>query len=227
VDAIGAHPAHATFDQARPHAAVDHACIATFDNQRPERTGCRRQFGLVAVERDDRGLKAEHAKRVAHLLEPRRDTSRPLQAGSGGQLAAEFRARLAERFGPSSYGNSLSEEGNQLGQAPVRELDSLELGRDAVDLRRPSGARSAPAAAPLGRNREESGLDQPVEAAASDVPMNAEYHGNIIGRKWIAAAACVEKDPAKLGIAGRCEAVERHSRERYPAAARVGLAFPA
>jgi hypothetical protein len=44
--------------------------------------------------------------------------------------------------------------------------------------------------------------------------MNAERGGRLVSTKPFASAACVDKNPAKLGIAGRCEAVERHSGKR-------------
>jgi hypothetical protein len=66
----------------------------------------------------------------------------------------------------------------------------------------------------LERNGEESGLRQSIEPAARDVSMNAELRGRLVRNKPFASAARVEKNPAKLGIAGRCEAIERHSAER-------------
>jgi hypothetical protein len=44
--------------------------------------------------------------------------------------------------------------------------------------------------------------------------MNAELRGRLVRNKPFASAARVEKNPAKLGVAGRCEAIERHSAER-------------
>jgi hypothetical protein len=83
-----------------------------------------------------------------------------------------------------------------------------------VDLGRTPSSWSAPGTATLERNREESGLRQSIEPAARDVSMNAERHGRLVSNKPFASAACVEKNPAKMGIAGRCEAVERHSGKR-------------
>jgi hypothetical protein len=218
VNAIGADATHATFDEARPHAAVDCAGIRTADDERPERTGGRRELGLVAVERDDRSLKAEPAECLTDVLEPCSDVCRPLQASGGGERAAELLTRLAERLRSTSRRDLLDQQRDQLGQAPVREFDPLELGRDAVDLGWTPSARPAPAPTPLGRDFEESGLDKPVEAAAGDIAMNTDHHGDVISGKRIAAAARVEQNPAKLGIAGRCEAIERHSGEKLPAA---------
>jgi len=44
--------------------------------------------------------------------------------------------------------------------------------------------------------------------------MNAERRSRLVRNKRFPSAARVEENPAKLGIAGRCEAVERHSSER-------------
>jgi hypothetical protein len=66
----------------------------------------------------------------------------------------------------------------------------------------------------LERNGEEAGFRQSIEAATRDVSMNAERRGRLVRNEPMASAARVEKNPAKLGIAGRGEAVERHSSER-------------
>jgi hypothetical protein len=83
-----------------------------------------------------------------------------------------------------------------------------------VDLGRTPSSRSAPGTATLERNGEESGFRQSIETAARDVSMNAERDGRLVSNKPLASAACVEKNPAKLGVAGRCEAVERHNGKR-------------
>jgi hypothetical protein len=83
-----------------------------------------------------------------------------------------------------------------------------------VDLGRTPSSRTAPGAATLERNGEEAGFRQSIEAATRDVSMNAERRGRLVRNEPMASAARVEKNPAKLGIAGRGEAVERHSSER-------------
>jgi hypothetical protein len=44
--------------------------------------------------------------------------------------------------------------------------------------------------------------------------MNAERRSRLVRNKPVGSAARVEKDPAKLRIAGRCETVERHGTQR-------------
>jgi hypothetical protein len=158
-----------------------------------------------------RGLKAERSERITYPLEAGTDVSRCLQAGCGTQAAPEIRARFSERSLSTAGGNLPDQEADQLREAAVGELDSLQLRRDAVDLGRAACSGSAPVAATLERDREKSGLGQPIEAAARDVAVNAEHERDLVRGKRIAPASRVEENPAKLGIAGRCETVERHS----------------
>jgi hypothetical protein len=211
-DAIGAHATHATLDETGPHALVDGTRITTFDDERPERTGTRSQLGPIAFERDDGGLEAERPKPITHPLKAGGDSSRRFQTSGGGELAAERLACLTKCNRPPAGGNLLDQEGDQLGQAAVGELDPLELGRDSVDLGRPPGAGPTPAAAPLEHDREEPCLHEPVEARASDVSMRLELGRGVGGGKRIAAGARVHEDPPELGVAGRRKTVERHAR---------------
>jgi hypothetical protein len=48
--------------------------------------------------------------------------------------------------------------------------------------------------------------------------VDAEHQRDVVRGKRVALAASVEKNPAKLRIAGRCQAIERHSGKRYPPA---------
>jgi len=50
--------------------------------------------------------------------------------------------------------------------------------------------------------------------------VHAELRRHLVRRNRIAPAARIKKHPAKLGIAGRCEAIERHSGEKLPASQR-------
>src|SRR5918996_675607 len=216
LNAISADTVHASFDEAGPHASVDSTCIRTPDDEGTERAGRRRQFGPVALERHDGGLEAERAERIADLLESGRNVSRRLQARCGSERAAEILARLAERSPPAASGNLLHQNADQLGQAPVGKFDPFELRGDAIDLGRAPRSRPAPAAAPLARDREESGLDEPIEPAARNVSMHVQRSGRLRGGERVAANTRVHEDPPKLRIAGRFKTIKRHSRKSYP-----------
>jgi hypothetical protein len=214
---IGAHAAHTTFDQTRPHAAVDRSRLVASDNHRSERTRRRRQFDLIVLERDDRDLEAEPPESITDPLQPGPDASRLFQTGCGSQLAAKILACLAERLGAAARGNLLHQEADHLSQTPIRELDPIEFRCDAVHLGRTSGARPTPAAPTLERDHEKSGFRQAIEAVARDILMNAERDRDLVDAKRVASAARVQKNPAKLRVAGRCEAVKRHRARTLPA----------
>jgi hypothetical protein len=164
-------------------------------------------------------VKAERSERIAHSLEAVAYARRGLQGGCCGEAAPEILARFAQRLFSRAGGQLPDEEADQLGEPPVGELDALELGRDAVHLRRASGTGAAPAAWALERDGEESRFREPVETAPGDVAVNAECHCDVVRGQRLAPTARVEENPAKLGIAGRCEAVERHRAETLPARA--------
>jgi hypothetical protein len=212
-DAVCAHIGHATLDQGGPHASVDGTRVRAADDQRPKRTGRGCQLRLALADRDDRRLEAELAQCLADAVESPREASRRLKAARTGQRAAEFLACLTERLGSPAPWNPLDEQSDELRQAPVGELDALELGRNAVDVGGTTAARAAPGAPPLGCDREKSGLHKPVEAVTSDVAVEAEGESGVMRSKRIAPGAGVEQNPAKLRIAGRCESVERHRRD--------------
>jgi hypothetical protein len=218
VDAIGADSTHATLDETGPHSSVDAARIRTLDDEGTERTRGRLQFCLLALDGQDRSLKAERPEGTTHLLEPSRDVLRGLQAGGGGKPAAELLPCPTKGCRPAPNGNPLDQEGNQLGQAPVGELDPYELRGDAVHLRRAPGSRATSAAASLERDSQESRLDEPIEPAAGDVSVHPKVGRCLSDGKRFAPAAGVQEDPPKLRIARRCKAVERHGRKTYPAA---------
>jgi hypothetical protein len=131
-----------------------------------------------------------------------------------GEAAPKVHAGFTKRVLPAASGKLPDQEGDQVGEASLGELHGLELRSDVVNLGRTPGSRAAPGAATLERNGQESGLRQSIEPAARDVSMNAQRGGRLVSDKPFASAACVEKNPAKLGIAGRCEAVERHNGKR-------------
>jgi hypothetical protein len=215
---IGAHATHAALDQPGPHALVDPTYIGTLDDEGPERTRRRRQLRPVALERDDRDLKAERAERITYLLQSGSHASRRLQTGCGRELTAELLACLAERLRPTPSGNPLDQQADQLRQLPVGELDPLELRRDAVDLGGTPGSGTAPATAPLERDIEESRLGEAIEPTAGDVAVHVERDRSLSGGERIAPASRVQEDPPKLRIAGRCKPIERHGGKIYPPA---------
>jgi hypothetical protein len=219
--AVGAHAADSPLDETGPHAPVDPGCIRPLDDERPQRAGGALQDRRVALERLHGDLKAERSEPIAHALEAGPNVAGPLQAGCGTEAASEILSRLSQRSLSATGGNLADQEADQFRQAPVGELDSVQLRRDTVDVGRTSGSRSAPAAATLRRHREESSLHQPIEAAPCDVAVDTEHARNVVRSKRIAPAASVEKNPAKLRIAGRCQAIERHGRKRYPPAGNV------
>ena len=219
--AVGAHAADPPLDETRPHAPVDHGRIRPRDDERPQGAGGALQDRRVALERLHGDLKAERSERIAHTLEAGTNVAGPLQAGCGSEAASEILAHFSERALPGPGGDLPDQEAYQLRQTPVGELDPFQLGGNAVDVRRTSGSRSAPPAATLRRHREESSLHQPIETAPCDVAVDTEHQRNVARGKRIALAASVEKDPAKLRIAGRCQAIERHSGKSYPPAGDV------
>jgi hypothetical protein len=191
---------------------VDVAGLSALGDDRPERASGGLEFYPVTVERANGGLKAERPERIADSLEPCRDGSRTAQPGRGGELATELLACLSKSARPLARGNLLDQKRDQLSQAPVWELDPFELRDDAIDLGRAPGSRPASAAPPFEHNREESGLSEAFEPAASDVAVDLELGGGLGGREGIAAAARVHEDPPKLRIARRGKSVERHAR---------------
>lgn len=217
----GAQAADTPLDETCPHAPVDPGGIRPRDDKRPQRAGRALQDRRVALERLHGDLKAEGSERIAHALEARTNAAGRLQAGCGTDAASEVLAHLSERALPGPGGNLPDQEADQLRQPPVGELDPFQLRGNAVDVGRTSGSRSAPPAATLRRHREESSFHEPIEAAPCDVAVDTEHQCDVVRGKRIALAASVEKDPAKLRIAGRCQAIERHSRKRYPPAGDV------
>jgi hypothetical protein len=216
--AVGPHAADSPLDETCPHAPVDPGGIRPRDDERPQRAGGALEGRRLALERLHGNLKAERSERIAHALETGTSVSGLLQAGCGTQAASEILARFSERSLSGAGWNLPDQEADQLGQPPVGELDPLELGRDAVDVGRTSGSGAAPGAATLRRDREEPGLHQSIEAAACDVAVDAQHQRGLVRGKRIASAASVDEKPAKLRIAGRCQAIERHSGKRYPPA---------
>ena len=216
--AIGAHAADTALDETCPHAPVDPGGIRPRDDERPQRAGGALQNRRVALERSHGGVKTERSERVAHALETGPGVPGLLQAGCGTEAASEILARFSQRSLSGASWNLPDQEADQLRQPAVGELDSLQLRRDAVDVGRTSGSGSAPPPATLRRHRQESSLHQPIEAAACDVAVDAEHERDVVRGKRIASAASEEKNPAKLRIAGRCQAIERHSGKRYPPA---------
>jgi hypothetical protein len=219
--AAGAHAADTPLDETCPHAPVDPGGIRPRDDERPQGAGSALQDRRVALERLHGDLETERSKRVAYALEARTNVPGLLQTGCGTEAASEILARFSKRSLSRAGGNLPDQEADQLRQPPVGELDPLELGRDAVDVRRTSGSRSAPPAATLRRDREEPGLHQSIEAAACDVAVDAQHQRDLVRGKRTALAASVDQNPAKLRIAGRCQAIERHSGKRYPPASDV------
>lgn len=214
VDAVGGEAAYAAFDEAGPHAVVDSVRAGTVGDDGSERAGGRRKLRALALERDDRSLKAERAERVADTFQSGSNASRRLQTGCGGKVSPEVFARLAKCLLPASSGDLFDQERDQLRQAPVWELDAFELGRDAVDLRGPPGSRAA-GAATFERDCEESCLGEAIQAAAGDVAVRAECVRGLGGGERIAPASRVHEGLPKLRVAGRCKSVERHGRKRY------------
>ena len=210
-DAIGADTANTAFYEARPHSLVDPIRIWSTDDERTKRAGGALQDRGVAFERLYGGVKAQRPECIADALEAGADVARRLQAGSDTKVATELLARFSEGSRPAAGRNLPEEEADQLREPSVGELESFELGRDPVDLGRASGSRSALAAQTLECHRQKSGDRQPIEAAARDVAVNAQDERDLAHGKWIAPASRVEKHPAKLGVAGRCKAVERRS----------------
>jgi hypothetical protein len=202
----------AALDETRPHAMVDSSRFRALQDEGPKRTRRGRQFRPVAVEGDKGNLKAEGTERITDPFEPPPDGPRRRQSGGGGELAAEVLAHLAKRLRPTSSGNLLDQEADQLPQAAVGELDPLELRRDAVYLGRTPCSRPAPGTASLERNGEKSGLHEPVQTTAGDVAVHVEVNRGLSGAKRIAPAARVQEDAPELGIAGGCESVERHAK---------------
>jgi hypothetical protein len=209
-DAVGVDAAHATLDEARPHALVDATRVRAPDDERPKRTSRRCKFRAIALERDDGDLKAERSERIAHALESGPEISRRFQAAGRREPATKVLPSFAECTLSAASGNPRDQEADQLCQTPVGELDAFEFRRDAIDLGRTSGTRSAPVAAALEGDAEEAGLGEPVEAAARDVAMDAERCRGLSGGKRFAAAARVHENLPKLRIARRRETVERH-----------------
>lgn len=218
---VGAHAADTPLDEACPHAPVDPGGIRPRDDKRPQGASGALQDRRVALERSQGDLETERSERIAHALEAGASVRGLLQARRGTEAASEVLARLSERSLSGAGGNLPDQEADQLRQPPVGELDPFELGRDAVDVGRTSGSRPAPAAATLRRDREETGLDQSIEAAPCHVAVDAEHQRDLVRGKRIALAASVDKNPAKLRIAGRCQAIERHGGKRYPPAGDV------
>jgi hypothetical protein len=165
-----------------------------------------------------RDLETERSERIAHALEAGTSVRGLLQARGGTEAASEVLARLSERSLSGAGRNLPDQEADQLRQPPVGELDPFQLRCDAVDIGRTSRSRAAPAAATLRRDREEPRLDESIEAAPSDVAVDAQHQRDLVRGKRIALAASVDENPAKLRIAGRCQAIERHSGKRYPPA---------
>ncbi len=183
---------------------VDAAGIRPLDDERPKRTGRRLQDRRVTLERLDRGLKTERPQRIADSLEAGTGVSRGLQTRCGAEAPPEILAGFPEHPLSTAGGNLPDQEADQLGEAAVGELNSLELRRDAVDLGGASGSGATATAETLEPDREESGLGQPFEAATRDVAVNAEYERDLIRGKRFAPTSRVEENPAKLGIASRC-----------------------
>jgi hypothetical protein len=219
--ALGAHAADTALDETCPHAPVDPAGIRLRDDERPQRAGGALEHRRVALERLHRDLKTERSERIADALEAGTSVSGLLQAGCGSEAASEILARFSERSFSGAGGNLPDQEADQLRQPPVGELDPVQLGRHAVHVCRTSGSRSAPPAATLRRHREESSLHEPIEATPRDVTVDAQRPRDLVRSKGIALAASVDENPAKLRIAGRCQAIERHSAKRYPPAGDV------
>jgi hypothetical protein len=214
--AVGAHAADAALDEASPHASVDSGGIRTLHDERPQRARRALQDRRVSLERLHRDLETERSERIADALEAGTNVSRLLQAGCGSQAASEVLARFSEGSLPAAGRNPADQKADELRQPPVGELDAFQLGRDTVDVCRTPGTGSTPTALTFGRDHEESGPRQSVEPVACDIAVNAERQRDFVRGKRIVPRARVEKDPAKLGIAGRCEAVERHSGEKLP-----------
>jgi hypothetical protein len=211
---LSTYAAYAPLGKACPHASIDSTGIRVLDDQRPERARLRRQDRGVVSEGPERGVKAERSEPITRTLESRTDVCRSLQTWCGEEAATKVHAGFAERIFPAASGELPDQERDQVGEVPFGELDGLELRRDFVELRWAAGAGSTPRAATFERNGQESGLRQSIEPAARDVSMNAERGGRLVRSKPFTSAACIQKNPAKLGVAGRCEAVERHSGKR-------------
>src|SRR5918995_5854120 len=212
----GVEAAHSTLDETRPHALVDAADFRPLHDQRSQRAGGGLQDCGVVLDREQRGLKAERAERVTDALQTCADVSRGLQTGSRSEAAPEILSRFAEGFLSAARGKLADQETDQFCEPAVGELDCFQFGRDPVDVCRAPGAGSAAAAASLRRDGEEAGLCQPVETVARDVAVDDERQRDLVSGKRFLLGACVQEYPAKLGIAGRCESVERHSGEKLP-----------
>src|SRR5215207_1031285 len=225
-DLVGAYPAHAALEKPRPHASVDPTRVWLLHDERPQWAGGGFKDGGLSGDRFHRDLEAERSERITDPLQAGSEVSRRLQLGCGSQAASKVLARFSDRSLSAAGGNLPDQQADQLREAPVGEFNAFQLRRDAIDLGRPSSARSAPAAATLQREGQESGLLQPIEATARDVAVDTERRGDIVRGERIAAAAREEQKPAKLGIAGRCEAIERHTLRTYPSARlRVSVQF--
>ena len=61
--------------------------------------------------------------------------------------------------------------------------------RGATDLGRAPRSRPAPAAAPLERDGEKSGLDEPIEPVGRDVSMHVQRGGCLAGGERVRASA--------------------------------------
>jgi hypothetical protein len=217
-DAVGADAAHAALDQTRPHASVDAARLRPLHDERSQRAGGSLQDRRVALERPQRCLETEGCECGTHAFEACPDACRCFQPGRVRKTAPKLLARLSERLLSASSRKLPDQEADQVRQPPVGKLDPFQFGRDAIDLRRTSGAGPDPSTATLKCDCEKAGLRQAIQAAPCDVAMDAEGRRSLGGRKRIALGARVQKDAAELGIARRCEAIERHSRKSYPPA---------
>jgi hypothetical protein len=216
LDEGGVEAAHTPLDETRPHASVDSAGIRPLHDQRPQWARGGLQNRRVALERAHGGLKAERSERVTNALQPCADASLGLQTGGRSEAAPEILSRFAEGLLSAARGKLADQEADQFCEPAIGELNCFQFGRDPVDVCRAPGAGSTATAAPLRRDREEAGLREPVETAARDVAVDAERERDLVSGKRVVLGARVEKYPAKLGIAGRCEAVERHSGEKLP-----------
>jgi hypothetical protein len=205
---------YTSLGKTRPHASIDSTGIRVLHDQGPQRARRRHQDRGLTRERLQRSLKAERSEPITHTLETSTHVSRRPQTCCRGEAASKVHAGFAERLFSAASGKLPDQEGDQVGEASLGKLDRFEFRRYEVDLGRTPSSRSAPGAATPERNGEESGFRQSIEAATRDVSMNAERGGRLVRNKPVASAARVEKDPAKLRIASRCEAVERHGTQR-------------
>ena len=219
LDTVGAHAANTAFHEARPHPVVNAVGFSALDDERSKRAGRAFEPRRGAVQRFQRGVKAERPERLAHSRQARTKVARRLQARCCSEAAAEILARFPERTRSGTRGNPAHEQTDQLREPPIRELHGLELGGDGVDVRRPSSSGAAAPASARARDSQEPGLGQAIEATPRDVPVDAEYDGDLLDRERLLPAARVEQDASKLRIAGRRKAVERRRRalERHGA----------